>query len=1035
MDIREIFENKIKIEPKVMSIEVLFNNPERLEKTNYKPFYQRNYVWDDEKATYFIESILLGTEIPPLIYFRNSKKVEVIDGRQRYQTILRFINNDFKLKKNGLQKLENVEEIANKFFKDLEINLQDLFWETKLRIIEFSFHSQNLVDEDMEDIVKKEIFKRYNSGITPLKPTEIDNAIYFDDDLNSFFKKKLVSDRILHRDVSNLLHFEKSNNEIILKKIRQLLVLHKIPIKYYAVKKDTVIAKYYEFLFSNIDEIEIQQIYASFIEKINLITKVKNNFSNNSNLYNRLITECLFWAFSIIENEDLSLNLITEEIIDELGNYLYSNIESYEMIRSSFAKELYNRYEVISIFFSERFEIDFNLYLQYNSDFKQRNKEITPETEERVSFDELRINKPEPSSIAIMDICRQMARNRFLIRPPYQRNEVINKKKSSAIIESILLGIKLPPIFVFKRSDGISEVLDGQQRLLSILGFINESYLDENNKVRLSDKNGFSLYLKNSILSNLHGKKFEQLTTEEKDKIKNFDLWFVEINHKNNAEFEPIDLFIRLNNKPYPIKEDTFEMWNSYVARNLITTIKGIYNNNKEWFYIRKNNSRMENENIYTALVYFQFTWIRAKKPADFFPKDVDIYKVINKIYFRVKSKNEITKVLEDASLTNDFIESANDFEFSFIRKLKNLLSDSADTSILILNKNLDIIFNIENGRRTQQAFYALWYFLYDIPLEAIQNSKIEIRECLKSLFSDMSGINNKQLFDANVNEFKKKFKNIQTDLFLNNQVAKPLQLALLGEISNITQGINIKEHSDLNSTYNEDNYPYYKKGNFSNFQIKQEDVSYIDDVSKFNPKNFFNLKDKIIIQRIITSNVRFTTAYYDSKLVFNTNTIGIVINRYGFETKYILSILSSRYCFKKFYLDNIIEDKIIKNVTVSEIKAIEIPIIPIEEQYKFTKIVDYILNSPINSEATLFFERLIDAMVYELYFSDQFENSNIKILDYLNDLREITIDDNISAIDTIYRHLSHPNNDINISLLKILNINEIKDIENNFYN
>ncbi|WP_291128482.1 DUF262 domain-containing protein, partial [Flavobacterium sp. UBA7682] len=178
MEIREIFENKIKIEPKVMSIESLFNNPERVERTDYKPFYQRNYVWDDEKATYFIESILLGTEIPPLIYFRNSDKVEVIDGRQRYQTILRFINNEFKLKKNGLQRLDNVG-IANKNFKDFETDLQDLFWDTKLRIIEFSFHSQSLVDEELEDVVKKEIFKRYNSGITPLKPTEIDNAVYF----------------------------------------------------------------------------------------------------------------------------------------------------------------------------------------------------------------------------------------------------------------------------------------------------------------------------------------------------------------------------------------------------------------------------------------------------------------------------------------------------------------------------------------------------------------------------------------------------------------------------------------------------------------------------------------------------------------------------------------------------------------------------------------------------------------------------------------------------------------------------------------
>jgi len=1027
MEIREIFENKIKIEPKVMSIESLFNNPERVEKTDYKPFYQRNYVWDDEKATYFIESILLGTEIPPLIYFRNSDKVEVIDGRQRYQTILRFINSEFKLKKNGLQKLDNVG-IANKNFKDLDAQLQDLFWDTKLRIIEFSFHSQSLIDEELEDVVKKEIFKRYNSGITPLKPTEIDNAVYFDDDLNSFFKKKLSSDRILYRNISNVLHFEKTNNEIILKKIRQLLVLHKIPIKYYAVKKDTIISKFYEFSFSNIDETEIQEIYSRFIEKINLLTKIKSGFPNDGNSYNRLISECLFWAFSILENEGLSLNIITEEIIDELRLYIYDNIESFEMIRSSFAKELYKRYDVISTFFTNKFQIDFTLYLQHNSDFKQRNQELTPENEERVSFDDLRINKPEPSSIAIMDICRQMERQRFLIRPPYQRNEVINKKKSSAIIESILLGIKLPPIFVYKRKDEISEVLDGQQRLLSILGFISKPYLDENNKVRYSDKNGFSLNLKNGILNNLNGKKFEQLSLDQQEKIKNFDLWFIEISHKNNANFEPIDLFIRLNNKPYPIKEDTFEMWNSYASRDIITTIKSIYNNNSEWFYIRKNNSRMENENIYTALAYFQYTWIRANKPANFVPKDVDIYKVVNKINFRVKSKNEITKVLEDSTQSDSFIKSANDFEFDFIRKLRMLLSDSRDTSASSLNKNLDEIFNIENGRRTQQAFYALWYFLYDIPFEIIEDKKIEIRNNLKLLFKDMTGIENRQAFDTNVSKFKAKYNSPQINLFPDSQ----RQTALLGEIANISQGINLNDFHQSNSKNSNFLYPYFRKGEFKNFKISSEELNYVDDSTKFNSKDFFNFSDKILIKRALTSNTRFSVAYYESKLVFNTNIIGLVVNRYGFETKYILSILSSRYCFNYFYLNFIKGTEETKVITLAEIRSIEIPVISLEKQRPFVIVTDYILNSNNNKEAKLFFERLLDAMVYELYFGVQFYESDIKIVDYLHDIAQIELENN-SFIDSIYKKLSNPNNDLNISLLKILNLREVINIESNF--
>lgn len=1031
MEIREIFENKIKIEPKVMSIEVLFNNPERVKETNYKPFYQRNYVWDDEKATYFIESILLGTEIPPLIYFRNSNEVEVIDGRQRYQTILRFISNEFKLKKNGLPKLQNIG-ISNSYFKDLDSNLQDLFWDTKLRLIEFSFHSQNLIEEEMEDVVKKEIFKRYNSGITPLKPTEIDNAFYFDDDLNSFFKQKLISDQILFRDISNVLHFEKTNNEVLLKKIRQLLVQHKIPIKFYAIKKNIIIAKFYEFSFSDIDETEIRNIYSAFIDKINLIKKIKLSFPAEEDLYNRLISECLFWVFSIMEDEEMSLSLINSEIIDELGEYIYNNIESFEPIRSSFAKELYTRYDVISIFFSKKFNIDFTEYLQNNSDFKQRNEEIIPEVEELKSFDDLRINKPEPSSIAIVDVCRQMSRNRFLIRPPYQRKEVINKKKSSSIIESILLGIKLPPIFIYKREDGVSEVLDGQQRLLSILGFIKEPYLDENNKVRHSDKNGFSLYLKNSILKNLHGKKYEQLTPDQQYKIKNFDLWIIEINYKNNVNFEPIDLFLRLNNKPYPIKEDTFEMWNSYMSRDIILTIQAIYKNNNDWFYIRKNNSRMENENIYTALAYFQYTWIIAGKPTNFKPEDVDIYKVVDKINFRVKSKNEITKVLEDLSKTEKFINCANDFEFNFIKKLRVLFSDTNDSSTSNLNKNLEETLNIVKGRRTQQAFYALWYFLFDMPSEAIDRLKIEIRNDLKSLFKDMAGIESKDLFHSNIAEFKSRYNNNQTNIFLHNPNYHFLERTRLGNISIISQGVTNKNIKS-NSIKSDSSFPYFEKGEFNNFQIKDEDISYLDDVSMYNTKDFFGLRNKILLKRNLTSYTRFSTSYFDSNLIFKPNTIGIVVNRYGFEPKYVLAILSSRYCFNVFYLNNLNIHDESKNITLTEIKAIEIPIIPIEEQLLFCKIIDYVLNSEIDSEATLFFERLIDAMVYELYFKVPFEKADIKISSFLNDLPEIEIKDDINLINSIYKSLSDPNNDLNISLLKILNISEVINIENQF--
>ncbi|SIT03559.1 DUF262 domain-containing protein [Chryseobacterium gambrini] len=1027
MDIKEIFENKIKIEAKVMSIDSLFYNPERVKNTDFKPSYQRNYVWDDEKASYFIESILLGTEIPPLVYFRNSDKIEVIDGRQRYQTILRYKNNILKLKKGGLQKLGNTG-IANKLFKDLDLDLQELFRDTKLRIIEFSFHSRDGINDDIEEIVKKEIFKRYNSGITPLKPHEINNAVYFDDDVNSYFKRKLQNDEIIYRNISNVFHFEKNNIEVILKQIRQLLVQHEIPIKYYSVKKQTIISKFYDGLFANIELSQIEQIYSSFIRKINLVIKVKDKYTKaKNNSYNRLISETLFWGFSILENEEIDyLKYSNNQFITDLVNFIDENIEVFDTYRSSFSQELYSRYSSIALFLEQYFDLNLKIYLDYNLDFKNKNKEILPENEERISFDELRINKPEPSSIAIMDVCRMTERQKFLIRPPYQRNEVINQKKSSSIIESIILGIKLPPIFVYKREDGISEVLDGQQRLLSILAFIEKPYLDENNNIKYSNKNGFSLNLKNQILKDLHGKKFQALNIENQEKIKNFDLWIIEIDYKNNKNFEPIDLFVRLNNKPYPIKDDTFEMWNSYISRDIITSIKSVHSNHSNWFYFRKNNSRMEDENIYTSLAYFQFCWnnySNSKNNENYYPEEIDIYKVGSKINFRVKSKIEITRVLENLEDKEGFIKAINHLEFDFIKKLKILLSDDATSSNITLSKNLDDIFMIGNARRTQQSFYALWYFLYDIPIQNIINNTIAMRNDLKKLFSDMSNIKDKSTFEKNVINFKDRFK--------KNASNDNLTKAYLKEIAYINFGLTASKEIQ-NNTYNSIDYKFLYNLNFTNLKIDNDNLTNISIDEDSTLRNIFDSKSKILLSRIYNYTDRFNLAIVNEKIAFSNQMAGIVVHRPSILQEFVLALLSSKYYYFKYFKNKVTSSNIAQ-LTLSDINNIEIPIINTHEQLPFRLIIDYIINSEYTSKVNLFYNRVLDAMVYEIFYKEKFENSNIHIAKYITELEDLTNFDYIEKqqkIIAFYELFSNPQHPLGAHLIQIMNISNLKEIE-----
>lgn len=182
---------------------------------------------------------------------------------------------------------------------------------------------------------------------------------------------------------------------------------------------------------------------------------------------------------------------------------------------------------------------------------------------------------------------RELEADKYLIRPSYQRSEKINIHKASSIIESILLGIKLPPLFIYVRKDGIREVVDGQQRLLTILAFLGRKYKNEDGEFVTSKNHCFRLK-DLRIKTEFNGKRFSDIQSQVEDLILDFDLDEIEIQEELNPQFEPTDLFIRLNNKPYPIHPNTFEMWNSIVDNDIIQKIKNVFMEFSDWFYIQQ---------------------------------------------------------------------------------------------------------------------------------------------------------------------------------------------------------------------------------------------------------------------------------------------------------------------------------------------------------------------------------------------------------------------------------------------------------------
>ena len=80
--------------------------------------------------------------------------------------------------------------------------------------------------------------------------------------------------------------------------------------------------------------------------------------------------------------------------------------------------------------------------------------------------------------MSIGEVISMYRDNDIDIHPEFQRIFRWNLEQKSRLIESILLKIPIPPIFVSQRQDGVWDVIDGVQRLSTILEFVG-LYRDE----------------------------------------------------------------------------------------------------------------------------------------------------------------------------------------------------------------------------------------------------------------------------------------------------------------------------------------------------------------------------------------------------------------------------------------------------------------------------------------------------------------------------------------------------------------------------
>ena len=139
--------------------------------------YQRQFIWDDDKKSLFIESVLLGLPIP-LMFFSDTEdgRCEIIDGAQRTQSLEAFMSNDLEL--TNLKKLDSLLGFK---YDDIPEYFKKKFDKTNIRVVVLS-------DETTLDI-RQEIFTRINTSGVKANPIEVRRGQFMQTDFMRFIKE------------------------------------------------------------------------------------------------------------------------------------------------------------------------------------------------------------------------------------------------------------------------------------------------------------------------------------------------------------------------------------------------------------------------------------------------------------------------------------------------------------------------------------------------------------------------------------------------------------------------------------------------------------------------------------------------------------------------------------------------------------------------------------------------------------------------------------------------------------------------------
>lgn len=149
-----------------------------------------------------------------------------------------------------------------------------------------------------------------------------------------------------------------------------------------------------------------------------------------------------------------------------------------------------------------------------------------------------------PSDPQVTSLHSKSQKGKLVLQPEFQRQYVWDRKKASRLIESVLLRVPLPIIYLSEQPDGKEYVIDGQQRLTSLFSFI-EGKFPNGEPFRLI---GLTAY------KELNKKSFSEIPDELQDRITEYSLRTVTLLKQSDSALK-FEIFERLNSGSEPLND------------------------------------------------------------------------------------------------------------------------------------------------------------------------------------------------------------------------------------------------------------------------------------------------------------------------------------------------------------------------------------------------------------------------------------------------------------------------------------------------